>query len=509
MSLYIRVRNKLFPKSEVVKRYKYALKQNPEIRVLLAGLMQSTNLGDGVISDCVEYLIRKVSEENKIKKVKVNTRDIRKDKSSAKLAAVRNSDLVIIPGGGMIKYQVENLPVALERVMSRAEHYGIPVMFNAVGVEGYDIEDEGCRLLLDMLSRYCVKKVTSRDYADFLNENYLRGDIKATRVADPAVWSAETYGISKNPDSQILGLGIARAGLFEDYGTPCSKEELLELWSGIIRILDKNNIKWKLFTNGFRKDEDFLRELAEYIGRADELEEISVPTPVTPRELAEGISQFKGIIACRMHANIIAYSMGIPCVGLVWNDKLRFFGESIGCSKQFIERDKFSPEYVTDVFFEAMEKGFDEDILEREKKSVYESIADLFVPYAKAIIDCRRRDLTNIKLVCYGLPNLESDKLNREFFENCVDYFVSDDESLAGTQCLSRPVYSTQVLRKKLFGRRPFVIISETIDYTPAAKTLMTMGYKERFDFTNMHSYKRYVFKKGDVFTDISAPKNQ
>lgn len=67
MSLYIRVRNKLFPNSKVVKNYKYAQKQNPEIRVLLAGLMQSTNLGDGVISDCVEYLINKVCQDNKIK----------------------------------------------------------------------------------------------------------------------------------------------------------------------------------------------------------------------------------------------------------------------------------------------------------------------------------------------------------------------------------------------------------------------------------------------------------
>lgn len=504
MSLYIRVRNKLFPKSEVVKRYKYALKQNPEIRVLMAGLMQSTNLGDGVISDCVEYLINKAAQENKIKKVRITARDIRKDKSSAKLAAVRNSDLMIIPGGGMIKYQVENLPYHMERVMSRAEHYGIPVMFNAVGVEGYDSENEGCQLLLDMLSRYCVKRITTRDFADYLNENYLKGDIKATRVADPAVWTTEAYNISRNENSDTVGLGVARAGLFEDYGTSYSKEDLLSLWSGIIEKLEKNNIKWKLFTNGFRKDEDFLRELAEYIGRADELEEISVPTPVTPRELAENISQFKGIIACRMHANIIAYSLDIPCVGLVWNDKLKFFGESIGCSKQFITCDKFSADCITDVFFEALEKGFDKTVREAEKASAYSSISEFFVPYAKELIEYRRRDLTNVKLVCYGAPNLESDRLNKEFFETCVDYFVSDDESLVGTQCLSRPVHSTKVLKKR-FGKKPFVIISETIDYTPAAKTLMSFGYKERSDFTNMHSYKRYVFKKGDVFTESPA----
>ncbi|MBQ8001732.1 MAG: polysaccharide pyruvyl transferase family protein [Ruminococcus sp.] len=501
MSLYIRIRNKLFPNSPVVQRHNYARKQSPEIRVLMAGLMMSTNLGDGVISDCVQYLIRKAAKENGIKKVKITTRDIRKEKTKAQLAAVRNSDAVIFPGGGLIKYRVENLPVAMERVMSRAEHYGIPVAFNAVGVEGFDGEDEGCQLLCNMLASSCVKSVTSRDYADFLNENYLTGELKAYRVSDPAVWASQAYDIQQDPDSQVVGLGVARAGLFEDYGTSFSKEDLLKLWGGIIAQLDSKNIKWKLFTNGFAKDEEFLRDLVQYIGREANFCDIAVPVPKTPAELVHNISQFRGIIACRMHANIVAYSMGIPCVGLVWNDKLRFFGESIGCKKQFITADKLTADYVVSVLFEALDKGFDKNIAERERASAYESIADFLVPFANELVSCRRRDLTDIKLVCYGLPNLNSDKLNTELFKTSVEYFVSDDEALIGTQCLGKPVYSTKKLRR-LFGRKPFVIISETIDYYPAAEALKSMGYKERYDFTNMHSYKRYIFKKGDVFVD-------
>ncbi len=461
----------------------------------------STNLGDGVISDCVQYLIRDIAKKNGIKKVKITTRDVRKEKTKSQLAAVRNSDIVVFPGGGMIKYQVENLPVAMERVVSRAEHYGIPVVFNAVGVEGFDKSDDGCRLLCELLSCNCIKGITSRDYADFLNENYFFGESKAYRVSDPAVWASQAYGVSRDNRSQTVGLGVARAGLFEDYGIQFSKEDLLELWSGIIDCLDEKNIKWKLFTNGFAKDEEFLCDLVRYIGREDDLEKISVPKPETPTELVHNISQFKGIIACRMHANIIAYSMGIPCVGLVWNDKLRFFGKSIGCEKQFVTYDKLNPEYVTDVFFEALETGVDEDTLQRERESSYQGIEDFFVPFSKELLSCRRRDLTNVKFVCYGLPNLNSPKLNTELFETQVEYYVSDDKELVGTQCLGKPVYSSKKLRK-LLGKKPFVIISETIDYYPASETLKSYGYKERYDFTNMHAYKRYVFKKGDVFVD-------
>lgn len=503
MSFFVRVRNKLLPDLPASKRFKFAQKQNPEVKVLLAGLMMSTNLGDGVISDCVQYLLKDIAKKNGIKKLKITTRDIRKEKSKAQLAAVRNSDLVVFPGGGMIKYRVENLPVAMDRFVSRAEHYGIPVVYNAVGVEGFDLNDEGCRLLCDMLSSPCVKGVTSRDYADFLNENYFSGEGKAYRVSDPAVWASEAYGVAKDASSQVIGLGVARAGLFEDYGTPFSKEELLLLWRGIIDALEKRGFRWKLFTNGFAKDEEFLQELIRYIGRESQLDELTVPKPETPQELVQNISQFKGIIACRMHANIIAYSMGIPCVGLVWNDKLKFFGESIGCEKQFVTYENLNSEYISDVFFEALEKGFDEKILQRERQSAYRGIEEFLVPYSKYLVECRRRDLTNRKLVCYGLPNLESDKLNTELFEKYVDYFVSDEENLIGTQCFGKPVYPAKKLRNPL-AKKAFVLISETTDYYPASEVLKKYGYIERFDFTNMHAYKRYVFKKGDVF--ISKP---
>lgn len=504
MKIYKRIKKKVCPNAPEFQREKYAKQQHPEIKVLLAGLMMSTNLGDGVISDCVKYLVRRIAKENKIKNLKISTRDIRKQKSKKEIAAVRNSDVVIMPGGGLVKYQVEKLPVAMERYITPAEHYGIPVYLNSVGVEGYDEEDANCRLLCDILSSYCIKGVTCRDYADFLNTHYLRDGLKSVRVSDPAVWVADAYGIEKDKDSRIIGLGVARSGLFEDYGTDFGKEKLLELWSGIIKELESKNIQWKLFTNGLKGDEDFLFELLRYIGREDEAQELALNKPDTPQELVKNISGFKGIIALRMHANIIAYGLDIPCVGLVWNQKMTAFAENAGISHRFLSHDKFVPEDIVRILEEALTIGYDEKIKEAERKSAYESIKQNFVPFAKDVVYCRRRDLTDVKTVCYGLPNLESDKLNRELFENYIDYYVSDDESLIGTECLGKPVYGSKKLNKR-FGKKPFVLISTTVDYAPCAETLISYGYRERYDFVNMHAYKRYVFKKGDVFVDNSV----
>lgn len=483
-----------------IKRKIYAEKQFPETKVLVAGLMMCRNLGDVVIADSTQYLLEKASKEAGIRKLRLSTLDIRRQKDKENLNRVRNSDLVVFPGGGFIKYKQENFPKEMGRIISRAEHYGIPVMYNAMGVEDYDGDNPACLEMQELLTGYSNRYITSRDFADFLNSTYLKdSDISARRVADPAVFASEVYGISKSQTSDVVGLGVAREGLFTDHGVPVTGEDLLKIWSGIIEKLDEKGIRWKLFTNGLGKDEDFLNELLKYIGREDLREEISLPAAQSSRELVENIASFSSVIAIRMHANIISFALGIPSVAFVWNDKLRYFGESIGCSERYLEYDKiYDADFVVDTLLKAQKEGYEQGALEREKESAYSSVRDFFVPFSKSLLQNRRRDLTNKKLICYGLPNLESEKLNRELFEKNVEFFVSDDEAVVGSNCLGRPVYSPRKLCKN--KRKKFIIISETLEYTPVAKKLIDMGYEEKRDFTNMHSYKRYVFKKGNVF---------
>ncbi len=476
----------------------------PDTKVLLCGLMQGRNFGDVVISDCVKYLIKKSAKKDGLKNVKISTLDIRRQKDKKSLNRVRNSDLVVFPGGGFIKFKQENLPRDMIRVMSRAEKYGIPVVFNAVGMEGYDESDEGCQSLFDMLHNRCTKYITSRDYAEDINNTYLKdGYLNAKRFADPAVWAADAYKIKRDESSQVVGLGVAREGLFLDYGLPLTKEDLLSIWAELVRALENEGIRYKLFTNGLRQDEAFLTDLIAYMGKEDVREEITLPSAENARKLVEYISGFSAIIACRMHANIIAFSLGVPSVAFVWNDKLRFFGESIGCKERYLEYNQLKDtRFIVNTLKKAQAEGYEEGVLKREKASAYKSVRDFFSPFAKELLNNRRRDLSKKKLVCFGLPNLESPKLNDDFFTENVDYFVTDDEALKGTTCLGRPVYNVKKLRK---FRKPFVIVSETVEYPDAARILEKCRYQEKADFTNMHSYTRYVYKKGEVF--LSQPK--
>lgn len=478
-----------------------ALEIEPDTKVLLCGLMQGRNFGDVVISDCVKYLLKKSAKKDGIKNIKISTLDIRRQKDKKSLNRVRNSDLVIFPGGGIIKYQQENLPRDMVRVLSRAEKYGIPVAFNAVGMEGYDESDEGCQSLNTMLHSLCTRYITSRDYAEDINRTYLKdGYLIAKRFADPAVWSADTYKIKRDEKSCVVGLGVAREGLFLDYGLPLTKEDLLSIWSNIINALEKEGVKYKLFTNGLRQDEEFLTDLIAYMGKEDIREEIALPSAENAKQLVEYIAGFRSIIACRMHANIIAFSLGVPSVAFIWNDKLRYFGKSIGCSERYLEYTQLKDtDLIMNTLKNAEAQGYADGVLKREKDSAYKSVREFFSPFSKELLENRRQDLSKKKLVCYGLPNLDSPKLNDDFFKDNIAYFVSDDKALIGTKCFDKPVYSSKKLRRL---RKPFVIVSETLEYPDCYKVLTKFKYKEKADFTNMHSYTRYVFKKGEVFLD-------
>lgn len=481
-----------------------AVQEEPDTKLLICGLTQCRNLGDVVIADCVKYLIKKSAKKDGLNNVKISALDIRRQKDKKSLAKVRNSDLVIFPGGGFIKYKTEKFPTEMGRFTDLAEHYGIPVMYNAMGVEGFDAENEGCMTLKAMLEARSSRYITSRDYSDFLNETYLKDShLTSKKVADPAVWTSEAYKIKRKSESDIVGLGVARGKLFESHGVPVSKEDLLVIWSSLVKALEAEGIKYRLFTNGLKLDEDFLTELLEYMGKENQREEITLPAAENAKQLVEYISGFSSVVACRMHANIIAFSLGIPSVAFVWNDKLRAFGESIGCAERYLEYTQLKDtELIVNTFKKAQAEGYADGVLKREKNSAYKSIREFLSPFEKELITHRRRDLSKVTHVFYGLPNPKSYKLNDEFFEKHVKYFVTDDKELVGAKCFGKPVYSSRKLRKLI---KPFVIVSETMEYPDCARVLEKYGYKEKRDFTNMHGYTRYLYKKGEVF--LKEPK--
>ncbi len=60
-------------------------------------------------------------------------------------------------------------------------------------------------------------------------------------------------------------------------------------------------------------------------------------TPSDARELVETIKDFKMVFGARLHACITSVSLGVPVTGLLWDNKLKFFSETMKISEYFTE----------------------------------------------------------------------------------------------------------------------------------------------------------------------------
>ncbi|MDE7313293.1 MAG: polysaccharide pyruvyl transferase family protein [Eubacterium sp.] len=312
------------------------------------------NLGDQVIADNTEYLVRQALPRLARQHYVLQHYDIQ----SEDYELARQADLMLFDGGGIIKYRQEEFYRHVPELLALAQECGIPVYFNSVGVEGYDAGDARCIRLAQALRYDCVKGISVRDDLETLRRDYLKDSAAGTMAVDPAVFTPQAYGIQKDAQSQVIGLGIVRYRIFEDYGIPqVTREFQLELWQGIAKELERRGYAWQLFVNGLRSDYDFALEVLRYMGREGEADTLLAPRPVQSSELVQTIAGYQGVIACRMHANIIAYALGIVSVGLVWNDKMVFWGERIGCPERFLTSGQFTPDQIVQCLTDSLAQG--------------------------------------------------------------------------------------------------------------------------------------------------------
>ncbi|EGQ8943521.1 polysaccharide pyruvyl transferase family protein [Vibrio parahaemolyticus] len=368
-------------------------------KLVMVGYTHDTNLGDQVIADSAEYLIKKniidnefsverfnlnySNEFNSFKKLKrkvINKILSRLSSSSSfdyKVGCYKrdyknkfnDASAIVFAGGGMIKFKYQDCWAHISALVDTVANKPCPIFFNAVGVEGYDQSNYKCRLLKESLNHSAIKMVTTRDDLSLLNDGYIEnGYIKTAQVADSAVFSSEVYGIQKK-SRDVVGLGLVRARIFKDNGIDLDRTQVIELYASLISELEARGQSYQLFTNGLKSDVDILEDLETYLGK-----QLNVIEPQTPRELVELISTFKCTIAARLHACIISYSLTVPVVGLVWNNKVKMFGECIGYPERFFSHQDFDANEIIDRLILSVAEGYEPNHYERYRETVNTSI---------------------------------------------------------------------------------------------------------------------------------------
>ena len=159
----------------------------------------------------------------------------------------------------------------------------------------------------------------------------------------------------------------------DGYGYDFDANDWVELFVNIAKLLEAKGYQYEFFTNGLNVDILLGKKILKAMNLPDEY---LVERPDDAEVLCDTINGYKGIITCRMHSSIAAFTMGIPSVILSWNDKVEKLMAIIGYEERAIKFVDFDAEYVVERFETALREGVSKEKIDVMKAKAKESVDD-------------------------------------------------------------------------------------------------------------------------------------
>ena len=240
-------------------------------------------------------------------------------------AAISDTDLVVVGGGQLFCDVALNFPAKLF-LLSRLLR-GKRVVVASVGVTAK----------WSFWGRFLVKRFignarpvfyATRDKESASNlHTYLgvpRANIRV--VPDPALVCADAFSKELSPEkSWDIGICVSSLDALvmnSEYGNANSTQSA-SFFSALAESLQAQGKRVLYFTNGASEDNKVLSEISSEPGALKS----GFLVPRYPDELVSLISACSCIVAHRLHANIVAYSLNIPSIGMNWDKKVESFFE--------------------------------------------------------------------------------------------------------------------------------------------------------------------------------------
>lgn len=363
--------------------------EKPIQQLSICTVRYSDNLGDGAISQCLGHIIHKADEGIRINecdlagRTQYNTSSlglkyrvlqfiyalppflgrvafvaiwifaIRQKALVAWEKSIKENFALVFGGGQLLQDDILNFPLKIYSLVKFARGKGCKVTFNAIGVSS-KWSFAARKLFQKALLNEDVVFISVRDQKSYDNLlKHLGNSIKEklTITADPAIYADEVYKV--NNSKKYIGLGIAHPmALKASTADPndFSKDHIARFWHELATLLVRKGYKPALITNGSFEDNKFLDEISLSLKEQIKNDDIVVyKRPLNPEELVSHLSDMKIVIAHRLHANILSYSIGVPTIGLIWDDKVAGFAEMTERSQYFIKSSEISPHLVLDI----------------------------------------------------------------------------------------------------------------------------------------------------------------
>lgn len=371
------------------------------MKIALFNVKYSSNLGDGVIADCLEqqiarrlhcevfsidlagrmqwsdpagggarvlllrflqWLPRWISDAGV---ASVLSRRVRKRLRPRWAQLLDGVDVAVFGGGQLLQDVNLNFPLKIAAAARECERKELPMAVFAVGAS--PIQSVLGRSLLKRLlgSPYlfytAMRDRVSRDALDSMG-------CQVELCRDPGLLAARVWPAATPPPRvrPLVGLCITHPVVLAQHTrrrVSISNADADALYENIVSGLVKVGFDVYCFTNGAAEDERFLAASKSHLVAADPLGKSVkfAPRCKTPRELAQLIAGCDAVVSHRLHASILAYSYRVPAIGLLWDKKVSSFFESVGRSEFAVPFDRNNAEKICASVCKAIAHGIDPD----------------------------------------------------------------------------------------------------------------------------------------------------
>lgn len=348
-------------------------------RVVLLNVKYSPNLGDGLLSECLERELERALPGSKVVSVDLAGRtaypsghgrmrgialaflerlpaSLRRFTAWIMLrlvialrlqrhyrAGLKGAEAVVVGGGNLLTDADLNFPMKIAGALAQANGLGLPVAIYAVGVSS-KWSRRGLRVFTQALERAGPIWTSVRDAASqrAWQRHFAGRAVRLPLLAvDPGVLASCHYPQSlRRPGARKVGVCITDPLAVRYHSDPACSANLEQWYPAALRSLVEHGFEVVLFTNGSPEDREYLhRRLHDWVrhargpvvfGRSFE----------SPADLAALVSGCNAIVGHRMHACIAAYSFGIPAIGLRWDEKLDSFFQLAGRDEHMLDPAK-------------------------------------------------------------------------------------------------------------------------------------------------------------------------
>ena len=106
-----------------------------------------------------------------------------------------------------------------------------------------------------------------------------------------------------------------------------------------------------------------------------------IVVPQSAKHLTEMIAGYKGIVGARLHACICAYSLDVPLVGFIWDEKMLRFAQMSGLERNFLTEEELSGDAIYDRMNEMLHVEYDKELRNSWKQKTKLSIENFLREY--------------------------------------------------------------------------------------------------------------------------------